>query len=54
MKELNDKIYNIKLNKKELNIIINGLSKLAFQDVYKIIEKIHLEVNSKSQESEKS
>jgi len=47
-------IYNIRLNKDELNTIINSLSKLPFQEVYKIIEKIHLEVKTNENHTKKS
>ncbi len=36
---------NLNLTVEEVNIIINALSKEPFGQVYKLIEKIHLQAN---------
>ncbi len=39
----------IELTINELNIVLEALAKQPFMDVYKIIEKIHLQANAKSE-----
>lgn len=50
MDSKNDKndrsLLSFELTQNEANIIIEGLGCLPFKDVYKIIEKIHVQANS--------
>lgn len=42
----NDEI-TLSFTREEANLIIEGLGALPFKNVYKLIEKIHLQANSK-------
>lgn len=49
MNEVETQKLTFTLSKEEANTIIEALGQLPFKNVYKIIEKIHLQANSKTE-----
>ena len=51
MSETNSRNIKVELSSEEANLIIQALGKLPFQEVYKLIEKIHVGANNAHTES---
>jgi hypothetical protein len=49
-----EQLIDLALTKEETNLIIEGLGALPFKQVYKLIEKIHLQANAAENPSQET